>query len=169
VLVRLDNRLVGGAADVKVMKKRVVPGPGDKPPVIHTPTKDSVSGDLSQIDTREPHSTMHNVDFASVYGKKPIVYIVSTPALCQSRVCGPVLDIAEQVKAEHPGGAEWIHMEVYNGNDLNKGFRPQLVKWHMTSEPWVFTIDRKGRIAARIEGAFSADELKKAVDLAAKG
>jgi hypothetical protein len=60
-------------------------------------------------------------------------------------------------------------MEVYNDNDLRKGFRPQLVKWNMTTEPWVFTIDKKGRIAARIEGAFSADELNKAVDAAVKG
>jgi hypothetical protein len=169
VLVRLDNRLVGGATDVKVVKKRKVPGVGDKPPLIHTPTKADVGGDLSQIDTREPHSTMHEVDFADVYGKKPIVYIVSTPALCQARVCGPVLDIAEQVKAERKKDAEWIHMEVYNDNDLRKGFRPQLVTWNMTTEPWVFTIDKKGRIAARIEGAFSADELNKAVDAAVKG
>jgi hypothetical protein len=168
VLVRLDNRLVGAAADVKVLKKSNVPKVGDKPPLIHTPTKQSVGGDLSKIDTREPHDDMHDVDFASVYGKKPIVYIVSTPALCQSRVCGPVLDIAEQVKHEHKNDAAWIHMEVYNDNDVNKGFRPQLVKWNLQTEPWVFTIDRKGRVAARIEGAYGVDELVKAVDAATK-
>lgn len=169
VLVKLDNRLVGGATDVVVKKASKVPAPGDKAPLIHTPTKADVAGDLDKIDTREPHSTMHDTDFADVVGKKPIVLIFSTPALCQSRVCGPVLDIAEQVKAEHPAGAAWIHMEVYNDNDLNKGFRPQLLKWNLQSEPWVFTINRKGRVAARIEGAFGADELTKAVDAAAKG
>lgn len=169
VMVRLDNRLLGGAADVKVARASKVPGVGDKPPLIHTPTKDDVAGDLAQIDTREPHSSMLGTDFADVFGKKPIVYIVSTPALCQSRVCGPVLDVAEQVKAEHPAGAAWIHMEVYNDNDIRKGLRPQLAKWNIQSEPWVFTLDRHGRIAARLEGAFSADELTKAVDAAAQG
>lgn len=169
VLVRLDNRLVRGATDVVVKRTSKVPGAGDKAPLIHTPTKADVAGDLDKIDTRQPPSTMHDADFADVLGKKPIVYIVSTPAFCRSRVCGPVLDIAEQVKAEHPGGAEWIHMEVYNDNDVNKGLRPQLLEWKLQSEPWVFTIDRKGRVAARIEGAFGADELAKAVDAAAKG
>ena len=49
--------------------------------------------------------------------------LFATPALCQSRVCGPVVDIAEQVKAGYGGDAEFIHMEIYNDNELDKGFR----------------------------------------------
>jgi hypothetical protein len=59
-------------------------------------------------------------------------------------------------------------MEIYNDNDLNKGYRPQFLRYHLPSEPYLFTIDRKGKIAAEIEGAFSADELQKAVDAAAQ-
>ena len=33
----------------------------------------------------------------------------------------------------------------------------------------MFTIDKQGKIAARIEGAFSADELQAAIDEAQKG
>ena len=47
-----------------------------------------------------PPSSMHETDFADVVGKKPVVLLFATPQLCQSRVCGPVVDIAEQVKAE---------------------------------------------------------------------
>ena len=43
---------------------------------------------------------MHDVDFADVVGKKPTVLLFATPALCQSRVCGPVVDVAEQVKRD---------------------------------------------------------------------
>jgi hypothetical protein len=169
-LFRLDNRLVGAGTTVKVVKGSNVPQVGDPAPKIDTPTKDSVGGDLSKIDTRDPHDDMHDVNFADAYGKRPIVLLFATPALCQSRVCGPVVDIAEQVRHARPkDDVAWIHMEIYNDNDLNKGYRPQFLRYHLPSEPFLFTIDRKGKIAAEIEGAFSASELQKAVDAAAKG
>jgi len=110
---------------------------------------------------------MHDEDFADVVGKKPAVLLFATPALCQSRVCGPVVDIAEQVKARGPKGAAFIHQEIYRDNEVSKGLRPQVVKWNLQSEPWLFVVDRRGRIAARIEGPFSARELERALDAVA--
>ena len=162
-LFRLDNRLVGAPANVEVVKDSNVPDLGERAPKISTPTKESVGGDLSKIDTRDPHDSMHDVNFADAYGKRPIVIVFATPALCQSRVCGPVVDIAEQVKAGYDGDAEFIHMEIYNDNELDKGFREQVIKWKLPTEPWLFTIDSDGKIAARIEGAFSARELEDAI------
>ena len=166
---RLDNRLVGAGTRVKVTASTKIPQPGDPAPKITTPTAASVGGDLSKIDTRQPHDDMHDVNYADAYGKKPIVLVFATPALCQSRVCGPVVDIAEQVKHARPkDDVAWIHMEIYNNNQVNDGFRPQLAAFHLQSEPWLFTINRKGKITAAIEGAFSANELNKAVDAALK-
>ena len=171
-MARLDDRLVtavpAGPA-LKVVGKDTVPGVGDRAPRIHTPTEASVGGNLAEIDTRQPPSSMHDVDFADVVGKKPAVLIFATPALCQSRVCGPVVDIAEQVKSEHEGEAEFIHMEIFNDNQLEKGYRPQVRAWNLPTEPWVFAVDRRGRIAARIEGAFSARELEAALAKATRG
>ena len=169
-LFRLDNRLVGAGTTVKVVKGSNVPTVGSAAPMMHTPTKASVGGDLSKIDTRDPHDDMHDVDYADALGKRPIVLVFATPALCQSRVCGPVVDIAEAVKHSRPkSDTAWIHMEIYNNNKLNDGYRPQFLKYHLPGEPWLFTINRKGKIAAEIEGAFSADELNKAVNAAEKG
>ncbi|MFN2617567.1 MAG: hypothetical protein ABR581_10650 [Thermoleophilaceae bacterium] len=170
-LLRLDQRLVAAtAADppLEVVKRSAVPEVGDRAPVVHTPTATDVGGDLSKIDTREPHDSMHDTDFADVVGKKPVILLFATPQLCQSRVCGPVVDIAEQVKAEHPGKAAFIHMEIYNDNQVNNGFRPQVVRWHLPTEPWVFAIDRRGRVAARMEGAFSVGELERALATASR-
>jgi hypothetical protein len=111
---------------------------------------------------------MHDVDLADVLGKRPVVLLFATPALCQSRVCGPVVDIAEQVKAERGGDAAFVHMEIYRNNHVDQGYRPQVLAWHLRTEPWLFTIDRHGRIAARIEGAFGARELNEAIDKAVK-
>ena len=64
--------------------------------------------------------------------------------------------------------ADFIHMEVYKDNTVDKGFRPQLLAWGLRSEPWLFTVGTDGKVAARLEGAFSVKELNEAVDAAAK-
>ena len=80
-----------------------------------------------------------------------------------------MVDIAEQVKAERGDDAEFIHMEIFSDNEIDKGFGPQVRAWQLPTEPWVFAIDRDGKVAARIEGAFSARELNAAIDKAVDG
>jgi hypothetical protein len=140
-----------------------VPTVGDKAPLIHTPTASDVGGDLAKIDTRIPHDQMHQVDYADVYGKEPIVLVFATPALCQSRVCGPVVDVAQQVADEYKGKGAFIHMEVYNDNEISKGIRPQLEAFNLETEPWTFLIDRNGVIRDRLEGAYGVPELEQAM------
>jgi hypothetical protein len=139
-----------------------IPAVGDRVPTIHTPTADEV-GDLASIDTRSPHDTMHEDDFADVIGKKPVVLLFATPALCQSRVCGPVVDEAEEAKAEFGDEVSFVHMEVYANNNASDGLRPQLREFALPTEPWLFVIDRNGRVSTRIEGAFGTSELDAAI------
>ncbi len=144
-----------------------IPRPGDRAPRIHTPTAASVGGDLSKIDTRIPPDQMHKTDFADVVGKKPVVLLFATPQFCQSRTCGPVVDIAEQARQEvsEESGEDvaFIHQEVFKDNDPSKGVRPQLRAFHLETEPWLFVIGRDGKVSTRIEGAFSAEELRRAI------
>ena len=69
---------------------------------------------------------MHAENFADVLGKKPVVLLMATPALCQTRVCGPVTDIAAQLQKEYGDRATFIHQEVYEDNDVQKGLREPL-------------------------------------------
>lgn len=140
-----------------------IPQVGDKAPVIHTPTAADVGGDLAKIDTRVPPDQMHEVDFADVVGKKPIVLVFATPALCVSRVCGPVVDVAQEVADSYGEEADFIHMEIWNDNDRGKGPRPQVLAYNLESEPWAFLIDRDGIVRDRIEGAFGVSELEEAM------
>jgi hypothetical protein len=177
-VAKLDGRLVAtDPIGLRVSAKDPVPNVGDQAPRIDTPTVDSVGGDVSSIDTRTPHDTMHDVNYADALGKRPIVLLFATPALCQSRVCGPVVDIAEELKAESKGSADFIHMEIYRDNTIAPGclegtkpaeqcFRPQVLAFHLPTEPWAFAIDRHGKIVARLEGAFSKSELQDALKLA---
>ena len=173
-IARLDDRLVAAtpATPGLVVTRPAddpVPRVGDPAPRTHTPTTADAAGDVASIDTRVPPSSMHEADFADVVGKKPVVLVFATPQLCQSRVCGPVVDIAEQVKAARPDDAEFVHMEIYRDNTIEAGFRPQVEAWRLPTEPWAFAIDRDGKVAARLEGAFSAHELNAALDKATRG
>jgi hypothetical protein len=155
-VAKLDDRLVAAnpiSMPVIPKSKDPVPEVGTRAPRIDTETLASAGGDVSKIDTRDPPSDMHKVNFADVYGKKPIVLVFATPALCQSRVCGPVVDMAYQVESEHRGQAVFIHQEIYKNNDPSQGFRTPVDQFHLPTEPWVFGIDRKGKIVARLEGA----------------
>jgi hypothetical protein len=150
---------------VTVPEKDLIPAEGERAPLIHTPTTDEVGGNVAQIDTRVPPSTMHEHDFAEVVGERPVVLLFATPALCQSRVCGPLVDIAEQVKRDvGEKEVEFIHMEIFRDNDPNKGIRPQVAAYNLRTEPWVFVVDENGRIDTRVEGAMSVGELTTAVE-----
>ena len=137
---------------------------GEMAPKVSTLTPEDVGGDLSKIDTRQPPSSMHDDDFKDVVGKKPVVLVFATPALCQSRVCGPVVDVAEQVKDEVGDGVVFIHNEVYNDNDPNKGIQSQLAAFGLQTEPWIFLINKDGTIQKRIEGAVGVEELRADVE-----
>jgi hypothetical protein len=167
-IARIGGKLVPAttpSAGVVVKKESgdPIPAVGTSPPRIHTPTVADAGGDVASIDTRLPPSSMHDADFADVLGKKPVVLLFATPQLCQSRVCGPVVDVAEQVKASSGDDVEFIHMEIFNNNRIDDGVRPQMVAFHLQTEPWLFVFDRSGKVAARIEGAFSERELKDAI------
>ena len=168
-IAREGNKLVAATLPqagivVKKASGDPIPAVGTAPPRIHTPTVTDVGGNVAAIDTRLPPSSMHDDDFADVLGKKPVVLLFATPQLCQSRVCGPVVDLAEQEKAKSEySDVAFIHMEVYNDNRIDKGIRPQMVAFHLLSEPWLFTFNRSGKVAARIEGAFSERELAQAI------
>jgi hypothetical protein len=162
-VTQLDQRVVGGTpVKVRVERPLAPPAVGDAVPRVHTPTRDEV-GDPSEIDTREPPSTMHEHDLADVLGRRPVMLLFATPRLCRSRICGPVIDVLEEVKADHPEDASFIHMEIWNRNSRDAGQRPQVRAFKLPSEPWLFAIDRRGRVAARIEGAFSAEEAESAL------
>ena len=163
-LVKRDGELSASLLSSAVVGQfKKVPRVGQRAPLIHTPTPSDVGGDLAQITTRIPPDTQNQVDFADVLGREPILLLFATPQFCQSRVCGPVVDVAEQVKQLYGDRAAFIHMEIFNDNDPAEDPRPQVRAFHLPSEPWLFAIDRDGIIKAEVEGAFGVDLMTKAV------
>jgi hypothetical protein len=165
-VARMDGRLLStGAYSMQVGAKGASPpAVGDPAPRVNTPTLASVGGDATKISTRVPPAEdLLRTNLADVLGKKPVVLVFATPQLCVSRVCGPVVDVAEQVKAGVGDKVAFIHQEIYNDNEVSKGFRPQVTAYHLPTEPWTFVIDSAGKVSARFEGAMSVGELQRAV------
>jgi hypothetical protein len=153
---------------IKVITRRSdrIPGVGDLAPKVETDTLGSARGDIASIDTRVPPSDMHAKSFADVVGHKPVALLFATPQLCQSRVCGPVVDVALQMKAKYGDRVEFIHQEVYEGNDPNKGLREPLKRFNLPTEPWLFVVGKNGRITARLEGSFGLSAFERALKTA---
>jgi len=78
-------------------------------------------------------------------------------------VCGPVTDIELQMKSRYGDKMTFIHQEVYVDNDINKGLREPLRQFHLPSEPWLFVVDKTGKITARLEGSIGVKQFENAV------
>jgi hypothetical protein len=143
-----------------------IPAVGQEAPKVATDTVASAGGDVESIDTRRPTSDLHDKSFSDLVGKEPVALLFATPQLCQSRVCGPVVDEALQLKARYGDHIHFIHQEVYEGNDPNKGLRKPLQEFHLQSEPWLFVVGKDGRITARLEGSFGLNAFEQAIKTA---
>jgi hypothetical protein len=159
-------KTVAAPGQVNVVSKAVdrIPDVGERMPAnLQTDTVASAKGDIASIDTRQPPDDMHSKSFADVVGKKPVALVIATPQLCQSRVCGPVVDVAEQMKSKYGKQVEFIHQEVYEKNDPKKGLREPLKRLNLATEPWLFVVNKQGRITARLEGSFGLAAFEKAL------
>jgi hypothetical protein len=166
VVSKVDGALVAAPTQIDVRRRSPIPEPGGRAPKVETDTVGE-SGSLDQIDTREPPAAeLHEESFADVVGKKPVALLFATPQLCQSRVCGPVVDIALQLKQRYGDRVTFIHQEVYVDNNVQKGLREPLRRFGLPTEPWLFTFGRDGKIAARLEGSFGLKAFERALQAA---
>ncbi|HWB72982.1 MAG TPA: hypothetical protein VG452_12275 [Egibacteraceae bacterium] len=116
-----------------------------------TPTMADPLG-VGEVCTRRPPCGMHetSLDGALADGR-PVVLTFATPAYCQTAMCGPVVDTVESARAARDwGDVAWIHVEIYA--DAGRTLMPAVADWGLPSEPWVFFIDRRGTVTARLEG-----------------
>ena len=165
-LAKLDGRLVlSSPFEAQVGQPGGPPKVGESAPKVHTPTLDSVAGDAARISTRSPAAKgLLTTDLFDVYGKQPVALLFATPALCQSRVCGPVVDVLEEARAtDKSGKTAYIVNEIYQENRVDRGLRSQPTAYGLPTEPWLFVLDAQGNVVERIEGAFSLTELRRAI------
>jgi hypothetical protein len=160
----IRDQVIPAAGVLDVARRQVTPAvgsgaiPSDNPTLADAPA--------TKITTaRPPDTELLRYSVAdSLRSHVPFVVVFATPALCQSRVCGPTVEVVDKVRRRLEGsGVRFIHIEVYEDNRPAKGFNRWLREWRLPTEPWVFLVDGKGVIRAKFEGAVSVDELEAAV------
>jgi hypothetical protein len=165
------GRRIAAPMAVQVVSKAQdkIPDVGEKAPKVKTDTLGSVKGNKDLLDTRIPPAPeLARVSFDKVVGKKPVALLFATPQLCQSRVCGPVTDEMLALQQKYGDKMTFIHQEVYVANNPSKGLRPPLERFHLPSEPWLFTVRADGTIAARLEGSIGVRAFEGAIKAALK-
>lgn len=161
------GREIQALGNVIVAKDDPVPSVGEPAPASETPTLQTARGDASSITTRTPpdESLLRHSVAESLRAQVPFVVTFSTPKFCQSRTCGPVVDVVEEVARRFEDrDVRFIHVEVFEGNDPAKGYNRWMREWGLDTEPWTFLVGGDGRIVERYEGVVSVHELEEAVE-----
>ena len=158
---RISFRVLADSSTLKV---------GAKAPAFKTRTAADVDNDLKKLSSATmPNPAFYRVSLAqSIASGKPTVLLFATPAFCQTRMCGPAYDVVSAVQQKVGEAANFIHVEVYSGlpNPAANGFQLDVAMkaFGLTTEPWVFLIDKNGVITYRVEGPITAGEIEQHLD-----
>jgi hypothetical protein len=94
---------------------------------------------------------MHDVSLEdALVGEEPVVLLFATPAFCQTAVCGPTVDVLEQVRRDDVGDVTFVHCEIFS--DAGETIGDPVQAWNLPTEPWLFVISPDGRIVRRADG-----------------
>ena len=132
--------------------------------LVNTPTP-TIAAPLgvNPVCTAQPACPFHAVSLdKALAAKKPIALLFATPALCQSRFCGPVLENLVAVHQPWADRVTFIHCEIYT--DLT-GQRSVLAvdKFGLQHEPMLYLADENGVIKTRIDNLFDRAEARDAL------
>ena len=151
VAVTDDGRAGSDELQVASAETSALPAPGTDAISVATPTEKKPLG-FSKVCTLDPPCGMHEVSLdQALAASRPIAIAFATPAFCQTAVCGPSVQILEDVRKQGGwGDIAFIHCEIFTdaGQTLGKPVR----EWQLPSEPWLFTIGADGQIADRTDG-----------------
>ncbi len=116
--------------------------------------------DVDPICTRDPKCPLHTVSLDTVIGKgKPVALMFGTPARCESRYCGPVLEQLLSVYESYGDRITFVHCEIYKNSRTNDHIST-VDAWGLPGEPLLFGINGAGDITARLDGAMGTDEVR---------
>lgn len=126
--------------------------------------------DIAEIDSSpQPVPALHQKTVAdALESGKPVVVAFATPAFCQTRFCGPVMQqVVVPLAQQYQGRIEFIHIEPYSLAQARQGKLvpvPEMAQWGLQTEPWIFVIGVDRKIVAKFEGITDAAEVQPALE-----
>ena len=151
------GRRIQALGNVVVQKRSEAPGVGDRAIATDSPTLASTGGNLERLTTStRPDRALYEISVADALAAHvPFVVSFATPQFCQTRTCGPVVDVVSSVRKRLAGSpVRFIHVEIYEDNDPAKGTNRWVNDWRLPTEPFTFVVDGRG-IAGRSSRARS--------------
>ena len=87
---------------------------GDPAPASRQLTRGDVA-DITEIDSMQPPDPFHDLTIAAgLQTGKPLLVLFGTPAFCETRTCGPVMEtVMLPLKQKYADRAVFIHVEPY--------------------------------------------------------
>ena len=154
----------GAAFQVMEAGTVTVPGPGRPLPPFDTPTFDDARG-VDPVCTREPEPCPfhdHTLTEALASGKG-VVYLVGTPAFCQTGSCAPALESIIDIHEDFADRYVFVHAEVYTDNTATTP-APAVDAAGLTYEPALFITDATGTVVERLDAVWNEEELLEVLD-----
>ena len=153
----------GAAIQVLDATQVLIPLVGSQLPGFDTPTFDDHRG-VEPVCTRTPElCEFHNITINEALAlKKPIAYLVGTPAHCSTGTCSPALEALITVKNSIGDAMTFLHTEIYT-DDKATTVAPAVVALKMEYEPAIYITDASGKIVERFDAVFDAEEINAAI------
>ncbi len=161
VAVELDGEVTDTAL-YEVVQASATPQPGALAPLSITPISADVD-DLAEITTDpEPDPSFYELSIGdAVANGRPSIVVFSTPAFCETALCGPTTDIVKAAVASR-GDVDVVHVEPFDIAQAQQGVKvpiEALAEWGIVTEPWVFVVDAEGKVVRSFEGILGQEEL----------
>ena len=153
----------GAAIQVLNATEVLIPLVGSQLPGFDTPTFEDHRG-VEPVCTRTPEPCeFHNITLNEALAlKKPIAYLVGTPAHCSTGTCSPALEALVTVKNSIGDAITFLHAEIYTDDKATK-VTPAVVALKMEYEPAIYITDASGKIVERFDAVFDAKEISDAI------
>ena len=149
----------GAAFQIRDPQNLEVVHAGDALPALETPTISDHRG-VEPYCTRVPEPCpFHELTLTDALAAgKRVVFIVGTPAHCQTAVCAPVLDGLVEL-AKDFSDVIFVHADVYI-DETATTTAPVIDALNLTFEPVLWVTDTSGVITHRFEGVWHPDEVR---------
>ncbi len=148
---------------IDVLKQPVTPADGTLPPASQNDTT-LTNANVESLCSRDPICGLHDKVIADLLGKgRPLVVQFSTPAYCQTRFCGPVLEVLLAQVPAYEDRVDFVHIEVFKDFQLQQ-YRQAVDEWNLPGEPYTFFMGADGAVRGRLEAIFTTGELIEKLD-----
>lgn len=169
---------------IEVMETTTTPNIDQPALAVKTPTVADTP--LEQISSgAQPNPALYQISLdEALKSGKPTAVLFATPGYCRTAMCGPNVKVLGELQQKFGQQINFIHVEIYkfpfdasftsqaeaynaavaNNRAMTEaeqaaGFSDGMLAWKLSTEPWLFLINKDGIIQERFEGGITVEEL----------